>query len=163
MEDEIIDPTVMRPYDSYSDEEDNQENSTSGYLKVLYSDYKTKLHSATIYLQKIKEQEETLDSIVHDWTKALKEKYDILNNFQQSRPKTTVPGDFNLEDRSPVQQNDDKDLKQIDTTITDNSEQINYNFEKIEKYLKFLGSNFLDIQDTINKIFDRYMEIYDNM
>jgi hypothetical protein len=115
------------------------------------------------YLEKIKKQEEVLDRIVHEWTGTLHDKYEILNKFQQSRPRITIPGDFNLEDHSPIMQNSDGDLKAIDTKITDHSEQINYSFEKLEKYLDFLGTTFLDAQDTINKIYDRYMEIFENM
>jgi hypothetical protein len=163
MSDEINDPTVMKPYETYSDEDDNQQDTNSGYLKILFNDYKTKIHSAVIYLEKIKSQGEILDKTVHEWTSTLHNKYEVLNKFQQSRPRTTVPGDFNLEDRSPAMTNTDDDLKSIDTKITDHSEQINYSFEKLEKYLEFLGTTFLDAQDTINKIYDRYMEIFENM
>ena len=111
----------------------------------------------------IKEQENNMDKIVHEWTSALKDKYEILDNFQQSRPKTSIPGDFATEDRSKPVENSDSDLKSIDSKITDHSEQINFSFKKIEKYLQFLGTTFLDAQDTVNSIYDRYMEMYDNM
>jgi hypothetical protein len=163
MSDEINDPTVMKPFKSYSDEEDNQQDTNSGYLKILFDEYKTKIHSAVTYLDKIKQQEGVLDKMVHDWTSLLHNKYEILDKFQQSRPRTTVPGDFNLEDRSPAMTNNDSDLKSVDTKITDHSEQINWSFEKLESYLEFLGTTFLDAQDTINKIYDRYMEIFENM
>ena len=163
MSDEINDPTVMKPYETYSDEDDNQQDTNSGYLKILFSDYKTKIHSAVTYLDKIKSQEGILDKMVHDWTSLLHDKYEVLDKFQQSRPRTTVPGDFNLEDRSSAMTNNDGDLKAIDTKITDHSEQINWSFEKLEQYLEFLGTTFLDAQDTINKIYDRYMEIFENM
>lgn len=163
MSDEINDPTVMKPYDSYSDEDDNQEDATSEYLNILYKDYKTKIDSATIYLKKIKEQENMMDGIVHEWTAALKNKYEILNDFQQSRPKTSIPGDFATEDVSEPVEGSASDLKSVDSKITDHSEQINFRFKKIEKYLQFLGTTFLDAQDTVNSIYNRYMEMYNNM
>jgi hypothetical protein len=168
MNDEIYDPTVSVEQSDYPEGMEEQPETDgsvykSEYLETLYKDYKTKINSATIYLKKLKEQEDQLDKVVHTWTSYLHDKYQILDNFQKSRPRTTVPGDFALEDRSKPIQTSDGDLKMIDSKITDSSEQINWGFGKLENNIKFLSQTFLDAQDTINKIYDRYMEIYDNM
>jgi hypothetical protein len=154
-----FDPSMQQSYPDMPKEEEE----SNQYLEVLYKDYKTKINSATIYLQKLKEQEDSMDKIVHGWVDDLHKKYEILDRFQKTRPRTSIPGDFALEDRSELQPASDGDLKAIDSRITDKSEQINFSFKKLENFLKFLSQTYLDSQETINAIYDRYMEIYENM
>jgi hypothetical protein len=159
---DLYDPSIKQ-YKNYDPEEDDTSQFSSQYLNTLYTDYKTKIHSADAYMKKIQEQQKALTHTVQVWTHDLKEKFRVLDEFSKNRSKSTIPGDFAIEDRSSPVSQDQDDLKKIDSSITDNSEQINYCFNKLEDYLKFLGQTYLDAQDVVNKIYDRYMEIYDNM
>jgi hypothetical protein len=165
-DDMVYDPSV--PQQEYMGEEEPQEEEgesdfASEYLKTLYQEYETKVKSATVYLEKIQKQQETLTGITKAWTRDLKEKYTLLDTFRQNRPKTSIPSDFAVEQQGSPPAQGSGDLKKTDSKITDNSERINYSFNKLEDYLGFLGQTYLDTQDIINKIYDRYMEIYDNM
>ncbi len=178
--DNFYDPTVIRGRDGLDSDKvdsddsipsahtrttsDSNSDFSSTYLRTLYSDFKSKIHSADIYLQRIRKQQDNLNQIIEEWTSDLKSKYSALDSFSKSRPRTTIPGDFAIEDQTASGSNQQsKDLKKIDSSITDNSEQINYSFNKLDDYLKFLGQTYYDAQDTLNKIYDRFMEIYDNM
>ena len=160
---EINDPTVMKQAQTYNPDEDNPEEFSSKYLQTLYNDYKTKMKSASIYAEKIQCQQASLNKVVTQWTHNLKEKYEILDKFTQGRAKSISPGNFALEDRNMNPVGQDGDLKKVDSDITDTGEEIEYNFEKLEEYIRFLSSSYLDAQNTINKIYDRFMELYDNM
>ena len=159
---DITDPSIQQ-YGSYDAEEDDNQEFSSQYLTTLYKDYKLKVKSADNYMAKISQQQKVLTDTIGEWTHDLQQKFKVLDVFAKSRSKSAIPGDFAIEDRSPQVEQDQEDLKKIDSAITDNSEQINYCFNKMEDYLKFLGQTYLDAQDVVNKIYDRYMEIYDNM
>lgn len=178
--DDIYDPSIQ-DYDSIdnlSDEsskipdmeqdtanhyESDDNDFASDYLKTLYADYKSKIHSATIYMEKINKQQQILSDIITKWTGDLKQKYQILDTFTKSRSHSPIPGNFAIEQTQYQATGTTGDLKKVDTNITDSSEQINYNFNKLDQYLKFLGQTYYDAQDTVNKIYDRFMELYDNM
>ena len=160
--DDIHDPSVQG-YGSYDAEDDDDQQFSSQYLKTLYGDYKAKINSANNYIKRIQQQQQMLTKTVSNWTHDLQQKFQILDTFSQNRSNSTIPGDFAIEDRSPQVNEDQGDLKKIDSAITDNSEQINYCFNKLADDLKFIGQTYLDVQDVVNKVYDRFMEMYDNM
>ncbi len=164
---DMVDPSVKKysPYQNVDkmEEPDNVTEFSSKYLETLYNDYETKIRSAAAYLQKINSQQEQLTTVIEDWTHLLKEKYRILDDFQNSQSNSINPGNFAIEDRTSIGNTEQQDLKKVDDAITDNSEQINYHFVKMEDYIKFLSQIYLDAQDTVNKVYDRFMEIYQNM
>jgi hypothetical protein len=115
-------------------------------------------------LERLKSEIGDINQNVYEWGSKLNDKYEALANFQTTRPHTPPSGDFALENRSqPTNQSDDGSLKQLEQKVIDASEQINHLFLKTEKDAQFLVQTLQELQDVVNKVYDKYSALYDEM
>ena len=136
----------------------------NNYLKSLYQDFSAKVKSANRYLERLKSEMGDVNQNVYEWAAKLHDKYEALDTFQQTRPHTPPSGDFAIENRSQAtNETDDGSLKKIDQEVIDSSEQINHLFLKTERDTQFLVQTLQEMQDTVNKIYEKYQAIFDEM
>jgi len=137
---------------------------TSSYLTTLYQDFANKVRSVTKYNELLKNGTGEINQATYAWVGKLKEKYDILDKFQQSRQKSVPATEFSVEfSPSAIPSADNTDIKKADSEINDLSEKINYLFTKAEKELGFLTQSYEDLQNLVNKVWDQYQDLFDKM
>jgi chromosome segregation ATPase len=132
------------------------------YLETLYKDFEIKLNSISTYLKRISDTTGNLNQLSKEWTYDLKKKFLLVQKYNSTKPKIAPSTHFSIELPPEVNQEftkAEKEIKQVDLTINNNSEQINYTFQKANRDIKFLVQSYQDLQDIINKIYETYSEI----
>ena len=135
------------------------------YLTTLYKDFATKINSINTYIKRIEAETGNISQATYAWIGRLKKKYEILDNFQQTRQRAAPSSGFSLEvTQSGTTNNaDNADLKGIDLEIADIANQVNYLFKKSQEELNFLVQSHNDLQDLLNNIDDQFKNLFDKM
>lgn len=134
------------------------------YLKTLFVEFSNKIKSSLKYNERISGEIKDTNQQVFEWAGKLHEKFEALNSFQDSRHRTPSAGDFAIEHKLDQEVSiEPTDLKKIEKEIIDSSEQINLLFEKTQNDAQFLVQTLQSIQDMVNKIYDKYQELFDDM
>jgi len=132
------------------------------FLQSIYSDYETKVNSSFIYLRKLKNEIDLIQKNVSAWVSKLQTKYDTLNQFNKTRRNLPPAGDFALTTQTSEIVSD-VNLKELELDIKLHSEQINHVFIKTERDMQFLVQTLQNMQDSINSIYDKYQELYEEI
>ena len=137
---------------------------TNTYLKTLYQDFSNKINSIRKYEEYLKNGLGEINQSALQWVGKLKEKYEILANFQKSRKRAVPSSNFAIEyppDAGTT--TDNEDIQRVDGEINDLAEQINHLFKKAETQLNFLSQSYAGLQDLVNSVNDQYQNSFDKM
>lgn len=135
------------------------------YLLELYKTFEKKNNSINVYLKRLKEYNDKVETNVFELIKALKSKFEAIDSFQNNRVQGVSSNHFAVETNPQARDNSDTnavDLKQADMDINNYAMLANHLFEKAQKDTQFLVQSFQDSLDTVNKIYDTWKNEIEN-
>ena len=131
------------------------------YLVTLFKDFGTKTNSIRIYVDKVKEEAESVNRDTIELVDLLKKKYEIIDKFRQNKKKVNPAAFLSLEASYNSEQATaaDESITDIDASISQRSKQINHHFDKSKKELQTLAVMFQDMATLVNEVYDTYNSI----
>ena len=132
------------------------------YLQLLYKDLKTKLDSIHKYGDAIESQLGDIYQSVYESIGYSKKKYDMLSSFVSSQVEHNPQTQFDMEDpdinKPPkdVPDDDSDNIEDLNISINQSFQEINYRFEKQERNLQNLVVAHQELQDIVNQIFEAW-------